>query len=76
LTLAEGHIHQWFQDARATLSGMLEMFVDVLDTHVYVLAYLVGARRAKLGTLAAQHNSALGNVELRMRDATSWSRST
>jgi hypothetical protein len=55
---------------------MLEMRVHVFDMHVYVLAYFVGARLPKLGTLTAQHHSALGNVELRMRDAASWSRST
>jgi hypothetical protein len=76
LPLAEGHIRRWLQDACATLPGMLEMRIYVLDMHVYVLAYFVGARRPKLGTLTAQHYSALGNVELRMRDNASWSRST
>jgi len=48
---------------------MLEMLVNILNMHVHVLAYFVGARRPKLGTLAAQHDGAFGNVELRMGDA-------
>jgi len=69
LPLAEGHVRRQLQDARATLLGMLEMLVNILDMYGHVLAYLVGARRPKLGTLAAQHDSALTDVQLRMHDA-------
>src|SRR5262249_37159744 len=54
---------------------MLEMLVNVLNMHKHVQAYLVGARGPKLATLTAQHDSALGNGELRMGDATSRTRS-
>jgi hypothetical protein len=48
---------------------MLEMAVNVLDMHQYVLAHFVGAWRPKLGTLAAQHQSAFPDVQLCMSDA-------
>ncbi len=54
---------------------MLEMVVNVLDMHNHVLAYVVGAREPKLATLTAQHDSALGNGELRMGDAATRKRS-
>jgi hypothetical protein len=54
---------------------MLEMLVDVLNMHGHVLADFAGARRPELGALASQHDSALGNVELRMGNATTWTRS-
>ena len=52
-----------FKMRRTTLPDMLEMLVNVRNMHGHVLAYFVGARRPKLGPLAAQHDGALGNVE-------------
>jgi hypothetical protein len=46
LPLAEGHVRRRLQDARTTLLGVLNMYG-------HVLAHLVGARRPKLGSLAA-----------------------
>src|SRR5262249_6870343 len=54
---------------------MLEMLVNILNMDMHILAYLVGARGAKLATLTAQHDSALGNRELGMGDAATWTRS-
>jgi len=53
---------------------MLEMLVNVLNMDDHVLAYFVGAWRPKLGALAAQHDGAVGNVELRMGDAATRNR--
>src|SRR5712692_3925564 len=60
LPLAKGHVRRRLQDSRTTLPGILEMLVNVLNMHVQVLAYFVGAGRPKLSTLAAQHDGALG----------------
>jgi hypothetical protein len=75
LALAEGHVRRRLQDARTTLPGVLEMLVNVINMHDHVLAYFVGARRSKLRALPAQHDSAFGNVELRMGDAATRDRS-
>jgi len=56
------------------LPGMLEMLVNVVNVHVDVLVYFVGARRRKLDTLAAQHNGSLADVELRMSDTATRTR--
>jgi hypothetical protein len=69
LPLAKRHVRRGLQDARAGLSRMLEMLVNVVNMHSHVLAYFIGARGPKLGTLPAQHHGALGNVELRMGQA-------
>src|SRR5207245_2077274 len=69
LPLSEGHVRRRLQDARTTPLSLREMLVNVLNMYGHVLAHLVGARRPKLGTLAAQHDRALTNVELRMGDA-------
>ncbi len=53
---------------------MLEMLVNVLNMHDHVLANFVRPRRPKLGALPAQHDGALGNVELRMGDAATRNR--
>jgi hypothetical protein len=74
LPLAEGHIRRRLQDSLTTLPGILEMPVNVVNMNVQELAYFVGARRPKLGTLAAQDDGALGDVELRMGYATTWPR--
>ena len=50
------------------------MLVDVLHMHRHTLAYFRRARRPKLGALAAQHDGALGDVELRVGDAAIRSR--
>jgi hypothetical protein len=54
---------------------MLEMLINVVNMHEDVLIYFVGARRPKLGTLTAQHDGILGNLELRMSDAATRTRS-
>src|SRR5215510_15764229 len=54
---------------------MLEMLVNILNMDMRILAYLVEARGAKLAPLTAQHDSALGNGELGMGDAATWTRS-
>jgi hypothetical protein len=66
LPLSERHVRWCFQDLRTTLAGMLEMRVDILNTHSDVLAYFVKPRRPKLATLAAQHDRALADGKLRM----------
>jgi len=69
LPLSERHIHRRLQDLRAALPGMLEMPVNILNMHNDVLAYFVRPWRPKLGALTSQHNSALGDSQLRMTDA-------
>jgi hypothetical protein len=74
LPLAEWHDRRRLQDSRTTLPGILEMPVNVINMNVQELAYFVGTRRPKLATLAAQDDGALGDVELRMAYAATWTR--
>ena len=74
LPLAEGHIRRRLENVRTTLPGMLEMRVNVLDMHGHGLTHFAWAGLPKFGALAAEHHGAVGNVELRVHDATARNR--
>ena len=65
-----------FQDLRTTLANMLEMRVNILNTHGHVLTYFVEPRRPKLATLAAQRDRALADGKLRMGHTVTRTRSS
>ena len=54
-------------DPRARSFRALEVLVDALDGDEYVLLHFAGARRPVFGALAADHERAVADDELRVR---------